>query len=112
MIKIKSILEKKADSDGTRICIMRYVKDFYEYDEWLKDLAPSSELLNDSRKNKISWNEYEARYRKEMEKRKEMIKTLKERSDRGETITLLCWEKDDKTCHRRLLKQIIENLPF
>ncbi|MGA1825164.1 MAG: DUF488 family protein [bacterium] len=33
---------------------------------------------------------------------------MKSRSDNGEVITLMCWEKDDKNCHRRLLKNLIE----
>lgn len=108
MIKIKSILERKSKDDGVRICVMRFVKEFYDYDEWLVDLAPSIELLNDYRKKKIDWSEYERRYLKEMESKKELIKELKKRSDGGEVISLLCWEKDDSFCHRRLLKDLIE----
>ena len=88
---------------------MRFAKSFYDYDEWLRDLAPSIELLNDYRKRKIDWNEYEERYLKEMEGKNELIKELKKRSDEGEVISLLCWEKDARFCHRRLLKSLIEN---
>ena len=88
---------------------MRFVKEFYDYDEWLRDLAPSIELLNDYRKKKIDWSEYEKRYLIEMENKKELIKELKRRSDDGEVISLLCWERDDSFCHRRLLKNLIEN---
>ena len=109
MIKIKSILDKKSEDDGVRICVMRFVKSFYDYDEWLRDLAPSIELLNDYRNKKIDWSEYEKRYLKEMESKKELISELKKRSDNGEVISLLCWEKDDRFCHRRLLKNLIEN---
>ena len=109
MIKVKSILDKKNKDDGVRICVMRFVKSFYKYDEWLRDLATSIELLNDYRKKGIDWSEYERRYFLEMEKKKELIKELKKRSDEGEMITLLCWERDDKFCHRRLLKNLIEN---
>ena len=108
MIKIKSILDKKSEKDGSRICVMRFVKDFYDYDEWLRELAPSIELLNDSRKKKIDWNGYVERYLREMDNKKELIEKLKGRSDKGEIITLLCWEKDDRFCHRRLLKELIE----
>ena len=110
MIKIKSILDKKSEKDGSRICVMRFVKDFYDYDEWLRELAPSIELLNDSRKKKIDWNGYVERYLREMDNKKELIEKLKGRSDKGEIITLLCWEKDDRFCHRRLLKELIERL--
>ena len=109
MIKIKSVLDKKSKDDGVRMCVMRFVKSFYDYDEWLRELAPSVELLNDYRKKKIDWSEYERRYLKEMEDKKELIKELKKRSDKGEVISLLCWEKDDSFCHRRLLKSLIEN---
>ena len=109
MIKIRSILDKKSEDDGIRICVMRFVKSFYDYDEWLKELAPSIELLNGYRDKKIDWNEYEKRYLREMEDKEGLIKELKNRSDEGEVITLLCWEKDDRYCHRRLLKNLIEN---
>jgi len=106
VIKTKSILAKKSEDDGVRICVMRFVKSFYAYDEWLRDLAPSIELLNDYRNNK-DWYDYECRYFKEMENKKDLIKELKTRSD-SEVITLLCWEKNDDFCHRRLLKELIE----
>lgn len=108
MIKTKSILDNRSKDDGARICVMRFVRDFYDYDEWLRDLAPSIGLLNDYRKRKIGWSEYERRYLKEMENKKELIKELRKRSDGGELISLLCWEKDDRFCHRRLLKNLIE----
>ena len=110
MIKIKSILDKKSEDDGVRICVMRFVKSFYDYDKWISDLAPSIELLNDYRKKVIDWNEYEKRFLKEMQAKNELIKELKKRSDSGEVITLLCWEKDERFCHRRLLKNLIENV--
>ena len=109
MIKVKSILDRRSEDDGVRVCVMRFVKSFYDYDEWLRELAPSIELLNDYRKRRIDWNEYERRYFKEMETKKELIKELRKRSDDGEVISLLCWEKDDSFCHRRLLKDLIEN---
>ena len=65
-------------------------------------------MLNDYRNNQIDWSEYENRYIKEMEINEDLIKELKIRSDNGEIITLLCWEKSDKFCHRRLLKELIE----
>lgn len=88
---------------------MRFVKSFYDYNEWLRDAAPSINLLNDYRYKRINWDEYEQRYLKEMEDNKELIKELRKRSDEGEIITLLCWEKDDRFCHRRLLKNLINN---
>lgn len=110
MIKTKSILTPKSESDGTRICVMRFVKKSsgYDFDEWLKGLAPSINLLNEYRQGKIDWDEYEIKYTREMEDNKELISRLRIRSNNGEVITLLCWEVGDSHCHRRLLKDLIE----
>jgi len=112
MIKTKSILAKKSNEDGIRICVMRYVKPFYNYDEWLVDLAPSHYLLNLYLYKGLPWDQYVIQYNKEMniDSKMAIIKSLKERSDNGQTITLLCWEKEDTHCHRRLLKELIEGI--
>ena len=44
-----------------------------------------------------------------MKNKKELIEELKKRDNRGENITLLCWEKNDEFCHRRLLKELIKS---
>lgn len=109
-IKTKSILNKKDKSDGIRICVMRFVRPFYEYDEWLKDLSPSIFLLTKYRDARINWNTFEAGYMLEMLSNNNninIIKTLKKNSNNGQVITLLCWERDDAYCHRRLLKDLI-----
>jgi len=110
MIKTKSILSPSSKEDGTRICVMRYIKPFYKYDEWLLDLAPSEYLLNSYRQYNITWEDYIPSYIEEMKKpnKERLIDSLRERSNNGEVITLLCWEKCDDQCHRRLLKELIE----
>ena len=74
MIKTKSIFEDISDGDGYRVCVMRFVRDYYEYDLWLKDLAPSIELLNDWKDKKIGWEEYEERYLKRLKGKKRLLK--------------------------------------
>lgn len=110
MIKIKSILDKKNRDDGTRICVMRWIKNFYDYDEWIQELAPSSKLLKLYQEKIIDWFEFKNRYILEMakENKRILIQKLKERHISGEKITLLCWEKKALFCHRRLLKNLIE----
>jgi uncharacterized protein YeaO (DUF488 family) len=110
VIRTKSILGNRCREDGVRVCVMRFVRDSYDYDEWIRDLAPSIALLNDYRDKRIDWDEYEKRYMREMEGRKELIQELKKRSDSGEVISLLCWEWDDRFCHRRLLKKLIDGI--
>ena len=113
MIRTKSVYKDKIeDSDGIRILVMRrwcrpLSKRKTKIDEWLKQLGPSEELLDDWNKKRIKWPEYEKRYFKEMEAQEDFIRTLAERAKK-ETITLLCKEATDEECHRRLLKELIE----
>lgn len=107
MIKTKSIQEKSSHSDGRRISVMRFPKG--SYDEEYRDLAPSIGLLMNYKKKKIDWNEYEKRYDEEMKPKKDLLKELAERAKK-ETLTLLCFEKTDEKCHRRLLKTLIEKI--
>ena len=113
MIRIKSILNRTGyQHDGTRICITRFVKPFYDYDELIVNLAPSIQLLNQYQGQRISWNEFSNRYRDEMELRMVEIARLRRRSDLGETITLLCWEWSSQHCHRTICKDLIAECQF
>jgi len=114
MIKTKSVYTDKPEiDDGARILVMRYwcrplSKEKARIDEWRKELAPSKELLSDWNNAKITWQEYEQRYCKEMEAKKTSIQQIALRA-KTETITLLCKEETDEHCHRRLLKKLIED---
>jgi len=107
VIKTKSIFERESGEDGFRVCVMRFVRDYYRFDLWLRDLAPSVELLNDWNGKKIGWEEYERRYLEEIKGRKEVIDKLLGLIKEKGVVTLLCAEKEDKYCHRRLLKEYL-----
>ena len=83
MIRTKSIYESKEKLDGLHVLITRFypwgVKKNH-FDIWKKELAPSKQLLK----------EYKTK-------------------NKSNNITLLCYEKEGKSCHRHLLKKIIEN---
>lgn len=89
---------------------MRFIRDNYKYDLWLKDLAPSIGLLNDWKGKRISWEEYEERYSKEIKGKKDAVRKLIQLVKQKKVVTLLCCERDDRFCHRRLLKEYIENV--
>ncbi len=109
-IKTKSVYEEEGPDEGDRLLIMRIwprgiKKD--RFNEWDKDLAPSTELLKNWLKKGITFEEFKARYIKEMGVQKEKIKALTERAKK-ETITLFCHERDDTYCHRKMLKELVE----
>ena len=109
MIKSKSIQLKREEGDGVRICVMRYVRPEYDYDEWWQDLAPSARLLRSYRNGETDWEEYERRYLAEIEDKGGLLRRLALMSAQQD-VTLLCWELDDRRCHRRLLLEKIKEL--
>jgi len=116
MIKTKQVFQPKDVSDGTRILITLGVSDKIKklpFDEHISVLGPSLDLLGAYKgwKGKpISWDEYEERFIEEMKspQGKEVIAELAKRSFHGETITLLCYEKEENPhCHRHIVKRLI-----
>jgi len=112
MINTKSAYDRAEENDGKRFLVSRYwprgmSKEKLRLSRWIRELAPSKELLQDWKNNGISWQEYEHRYFKEMENKQQYIQELADLAASG-TITLLCFEKENNPhCHRHLLKQLI-----
>ena len=100
-----SIQRQAKSSDGTRASIMRFNRPYYKFDAWIPALAPSEELLLGYKANKISWDEYEIRFKAEvLDKQKDLIAILSEAA-LDHDITLLCWENGPAQCHRRLVAE-------
>ena len=102
MIKGKSVQLKRGKDDGVRICIMRFVRRYYDYDILMQELAPSIELLTEYKKGKMNWEDYEKRYLDEIKDEDAAIQKIIDLG-KDKNVTLLCWEFDDKFCHRRLV---------
>jgi uncharacterized protein YeaO (DUF488 family) len=114
----------------------RYLpKDKENWDHWWKDLAPSRELWRAYIKDKkIDWPEYKRRYIQEIKNNPEAVQLLLilssyiNNNDDGDiqkynniqgqekmydiiqeynTITFLCHCKDEKYCHRSIIKEMI-----
>lgn len=114
-IKTKSVYDPIGEDDGVRIKVTRYwIRGIgrlqHKIDLWMKQLAPSKELLFDWKKGRITWQEYEERFFNEMKEQKEALDKVREMAFE-QTVTFLCVERgapEDKIrCHRRLLKEII-----
>lgn len=104
--------------DGTRILVTRYrprglAKSDETWTQWLPELAPSKSLHAAAYGKtgvSIPWNSYKASYLREMQTQVGLIRTLAERVQAGEVITLLCSSQcvRESRCHRWLLKELIE----
>jgi uncharacterized protein YeaO (DUF488 family) len=121
-IRTKRWNDPRDAEDGYRLLICRYrprgvPHDEETWDAWCKALAPSEELHAAAYgKNgpPISFEEYEQRFRVEMDRQRYWIESFAGRVRSGETMTLLCSSAcvDEARCHRTLVKAMLEEAAF
>lgn len=106
----KSIQAKIDKKDGIRICIMRRPNKEADFNIWMPVLAPSNKLLDDIHAKKINWSEYVRRFTKEvLIGQRRFLKLVTEIALKHD-VTLLCWEKSPKKCHRRLVAKACKKI--
>lgn len=82
----------------SRICNCNYV--------WATQFAPTAALLDDYKKNRINWNEYEKIYHSLLD-----VQDLLFFEDyANKRICLLCAEDSPARCHRRLLAERVAEI--
>ncbi len=111
-----------AKDDGFRLLVTRFwlrglAKNTVS--GWDRELAPSEQLLSQYRDQKAGekspeeqknfHDRWRLEYRAEMLQKKHKIEALRTRHLDGETITLLCACHSPEFCHRKELKDLIEN---
>ena len=99
MIKVKRIYEPSSLKDGYRILVDRLwprgiSKEASQLDLWLKDIAPSTELRKWYNHEIEKWPEFRDRYRKELQKNREIITELKKIVKTHQDVTFLYAAKD------------------
>ena len=74
----------------------------------IQSLAPKKQLLDDYH-NGLSPEEYEARYREQINKLNDIhaLFEIMAKQAKGRDILLLCYEKKNAFCHRHILSDII-----
>ena len=115
MIKTKYIYAPRETSDGTRILIARKwprgVRKAH-FDEWIKELSPEDDTLKkwlDSKRTEEGWKKYLSKFLPQIKASNAAgkIEELRERSKKGEVITLLCHCRSGEHCHRYIIKSKI-----
>jgi uncharacterized protein YeaO (DUF488 family) len=108
----KTVYDKPAPSDGKRILVMtlwpRGVRK-ESVDLWIKGVGTNMELIKEWKAGKVTRTEYEKRYYRDMkgEAQRKLVKEIADYAREG-PITLLCSCKDSNSCHRSLLKKLVE----
>ena len=110
-VRTKSIYKPREDGDGVRVLVTRFyprgVKKTH-FDRWVRDLAPSAQLLKKYKSNGVTWGQFSRAFRRELRDGcgAARIRDLHAESRRL-TVTLLCYEPEGANCHRHLLKDMI-----
>lgn len=113
-INIKRIYDEVQSSDGRRVLVDRLwprgvSKAEADLDDWYKGLAPTDELREWFDHDPDRWDEFQNRYREELEKRKELCLDLLEQYG-DDRLTLLYAARDRKHNNALVLKDYLEDL--
>jgi uncharacterized protein YeaO (DUF488 family) len=112
MIRVKRVYEAAARSDGARFLVERLwprgmKKESLHMDGWLREVSPSPELRKWFGHDPAKWAEFQRRYRRELDSRREEWRPLAEAAVRG-TVTLLYSARDTERNSAALLKAYLE----
>jgi uncharacterized protein YeaO (DUF488 family) len=115
VVKTKRIYDQASLADGKRILIDRLwprgiKKEEAKIDEWLRDIAPSTELRKWFSHDPAKWQEFKKRYKRELQDKAELVSKLKTEAKKG-TITLLFAAKDTEHVNAVVLKEVLDKSP-
>jgi uncharacterized protein (DUF488 family) len=82
-----------------KLCDCRY--------KHIPEMAPTKEILDAYKKNKISWNDYEIKYNKLIQSRE--VENIISKNDLN-LACFLCSEHTPENCHRKLLSEHFQKI--
>ncbi len=111
MIRVKRIHDPASPEDGKRVYVDRLwprglKKSDALFDEWLKEISPSTELRKWYSHDPEKWGEFKKRYKKELEDKKEILEKLKKEAKR-QNLTLLYSTKETEYNNAIALKEFL-----
>ena len=111
-IQIKRIYEGASKTDGFRVLVDRIwprgiSKENAKLDEWMREIAPSTELRKWFGHKEARFNEFSKKYSKELKQHPDLIAELKKKG-KEKRLTLLYGAKDEKHNQAVVLKTFLE----
>ena len=115
MIKTKRAYDPVSRDDGKRILVDRLwprglKKEKAHIDEWLKDVAPNTELRKWYAHDPEKWQEFKKRYKTELKDKKNILDELRTES-RKKTITLVFSSREMELNNAEALKEFLSGKP-
>ena len=111
-IQIKRAYAQVLPSDGKRILVDRLwprgiKKEDAKIDLWLKNITPSTELRKWYGHDPEHWDEFQQRYRAELQQQVALLQQISEIA-KQEKISLITAAKSEKYNHVIVLKKVLE----
>lgn len=113
-IRLKRVYDEAAPGDGFRVLVDRLwprglSKERAAVDLWAKDVAPSTELRKAFHHDGMSWEDFEAAYRAELDgPARTAVASLRAELAEHSVVTLLHAVHDDRN-HAVLLREALES---
>lgn len=111
-IYLKRAYDQPKLTDGKRILVDRLwprglTKEDAAIDLWAKDIAPSSELRKWFSHDPAKWEEFQVRYRQELDSMPSIVKQFK--TELTGDVTFIYGAKDTEHTHALVLKRYFES---
>ncbi len=111
MIKTKRAYDPVSADDGKRVLVDRLwprglKKEKAHIDEWLKDIAPSTDLRKWYSHDPAKWQEFKKRYRNELKEKKNILDELRAEA-RDRTITLVYSSREREINNAEALREFL-----
>jgi uncharacterized protein YeaO (DUF488 family) len=116
MIKTKRVYEPPEASDGYRVLVDRLwprglTKDKARLDEWLKEIAPSTELRKWFHRQPGRWPEFVDRYKRELASPENVVRLGRLKNlARTQTVTLLYGSREEQHNHAVVIAQMLRGV--
>ena len=113
MIGLKRVYDRKDSTDGVRYLVERLwprgvKKAELDLDDWLKDVAPSTELRKWFSHDPGKWAQFRRKYFAELDRAPEVCEPIRQAARKG-TVTLLYSSHDAEHNNAVALKEYIED---
>jgi uncharacterized protein YeaO (DUF488 family) len=113
VIELKRVYDRKNSTDGVRYLVERLwprgiKKTELDLDDWLKDVAPSTELRKWFSHDPEKWEQFRRKYFAELDRAPEVCEPIRQAARKG-TVTLLYSSHDAEHNNAVALKEYIED---
>ena len=113
-IFVKRAYDELSDNDGWLVLVDRIwprgvSKKDLQIDDWIKDIAPSSELRKWFSHDPEKWDKFKSRYFAELDDKREITEKLKSKLKEKGKLTLVYSAKDTEHNNAKALKEYLQS---